>query len=77
MSVLFQSDELFFVLQIRVTPFSKWTFHSCYTTFEEAEKSAKKFLRERSGIQLRIIDTEEFSEQKDLMRDWYSTTLHA
>lgn len=76
MSVLFQSEELFFVLQVRSMPYSKWSFHSCYTTFEEAEKSAKKFLSERSGIQLRVINTEQFSDQKDLMRDWYTPKIY-
>ena len=76
MSILFQSDGLFYVLQIRRSPLSKWSFHSSYTTFAEAEKSAKKLLSEQSGIQLRIMDTEPFQDQTDTMRDWYTPWLY-
>ena len=76
MSLLFQSDDLFYVLQIRRSPVSKWSFYSSYPTFAEAEKSAKKLLSEQSGIQLRIMDTEPFQDQTDMMRDWYTPRLY-
>ena len=76
MSLLFQSDDLFYVLQIRRSPVSKRSFYSSYATFAEAEKSAKKLLSEQTGIQLRIMDTEPFQDQTDIMRDLYTPRLY-
>ena len=76
MSLLFQSDDLFYVLQIRRSPISQWSLYSAYASFAEAEKSAKKLLSEQSGIQLRIMDTEPFQDQTDTMRDWYAPRIY-